>query len=110
MAAIWRASSRCAATRSVLLLTARTRGIGGAYPHLAMFNRGNICGAGAVVPSAYRLWVLAHSPHQPNGSGNYPYEIDTALRQVIRPGSLGGTPANAMIHRESRQFFIGPYL
>ena len=28
---------------------------------------------------------------------------------VIRPESIGGTPANRMIHRESNQLFIGPY-
>ena len=32
-----------------------------------------------------------------------------ALTQTIRPESVGGTPANRMIHRESQQLFIGPY-
>jgi hypothetical protein len=103
--------------RSVLLLTAaaaltlsaQPRDIGGVYPHLAMFNGGNECGTGAVVPWADRLWVLTYSPHQPYGSDDKLYEIDTALRQVIRPESLGGTPANRMIHRESQQLFMGPY-
>ena len=31
------------------------------------------------------------------------------LQQVIFPGSVGGTPANRMIHRESDQLLIGPY-
>jgi hypothetical protein len=28
---------------------------------------------------------------------------------TVRPESIGGTPANRMIHRESSQLFIGPY-
>jgi hypothetical protein len=31
------------------------------------------------------------------------------LNRVTRPESIGGTPANRMIHRESNQLFIGPY-
>ncbi len=83
--------------------------IGGIYPHLAMFNEGSECGTGAVVPWAGRLWVVTYSPHQPGGSSDKLYEIDAALNQAIRPESIGGTPANRMIHRESGQLFIGPY-
>lgn len=83
--------------------------IGGIYPHLATFNDGRECGTGAVVPWADRLWILTYSPHQPGGSDDKLYEIDAALNQVIRPESIGGTPANRMIHRESGQLFIGPY-
>ena len=32
------------------------------------------------------------------------------LRQIVRSESVGGTHANRMIHRESRQLFIGPYV
>jgi hypothetical protein len=85
------------------------REISGVYPHLAMFNAGNECGTGAVVPWADRLWVLTYSPHQPLGSDDKLYEIDARLNQVVRPESIGGTPANRMIHRESAQLFIGPY-
>jgi len=31
------------------------------------------------------------------------------LNRTIRPESVGGTPANRMIHKESNQLFIGPY-
>jgi len=85
------------------------REISGVYPHLAMFNAGNECGTGAVVPWAGRLWVVTYAPHQPLGSDDKLYEIDAQLNQVIRPESVGGTPANRMIHRESGQLFIGPY-
>ena len=85
------------------------REISGVYPHLAMFNAGNECGTGAVVPWADRLWVVTYAPHQPLGSDDQLYEIDARLNQVVRPESIGGTPANRMIHRESGQLFIGPY-
>ncbi len=81
----------------------------GIYPHLAFFNDENECGTGAVVPWAGRLWVVTYAPHQPRGSSDKLYEITPDLRQIVRPESIGGTPANRMIHRESNQLFIGPY-
>ncbi|MEA3208743.1 MAG: hypothetical protein QOE70_1800 [Chthoniobacter sp.] len=81
----------------------------GIYPHLAMFNNEGECGTGAVVPWAERLWVITYGPHLPYGSSDKLYEIDNALTQTVRPESIGGTPANRMIHRESGQLFIGPY-
>ncbi|PAW63725.1 MAG: hypothetical protein B9S34_13820 [Opitutia bacterium Tous-C1TDCM] len=81
----------------------------GIYPHLAFFNSQGECGTGAVVPWADRLWVVTYSPHMPKGSDDKLYSIDTSLRQTIHPESIGGTPANRFIHRESQQLFIGPY-
>jgi len=81
----------------------------GIYPHLAYFNKEGECGTGAVVPWADRLWVITYGPHLPNGSSDKLYEIDANLAVTIRPESVGGTPANRMIHRESNQLFIGPY-
>ncbi len=83
--------------------------ISGIYPSLATFNNEGECGTGAVVPWADRLWVISYAPHQPKGSSDKLYEITPDLRQIIRPESIGGTPANRMIHRESNQLFIGPY-
>ena len=74
-----------------------------------MFNNENECGTGAVVPWAERLWVVTYGPHCPLGSSDKLYEIDDQLRQVIRPESVGGTPANRMIHRESQQLFLSRY-
>ena len=88
---------------------AEPRSVSGIYPHLAMFNNEGECGTGAVVPWAERLWVITYAPHQPKGSSDKLYEITPALEQIIRPESIGGTPANRMIHRESGQLFIGPY-
>jgi hypothetical protein len=83
--------------------------VSGIYPHLAMFNNEGECGTGAVVPWAKRLWVVTYAPHLPLGSSDKLYEITPELEQVIRPESIGGTPANRMIHTESQQLFIGPY-
>ncbi len=83
--------------------------VSGIYPHLAMFNQEGECGTGAVVPWAGRLWVVTYAPHKPSGSTDKLYEINPDLKQTIRPESIGGTPANRMIHRESQQLFIGPY-
>ncbi len=83
--------------------------LSGIYPHLAMFNEENECGTGAVVPFADRLWVITYAPHKPAGSTDKLYEITADLQQIVRPESIGGTPANRMLHRESNQLFIGPY-
>lgn len=84
--------------------------VSGRYPHLAVFNRQSECGIGAVVPWADRLWLITYAPHRPHGSDDKLYEIDADLTRTTRPESVGGTPANRMIHRESEQLLIGPYL
>lgn len=84
--------------------------VSGIYPHLTMFNNEGECGTGAVVPWADRLWVMTYGPHLPDGSSDKLYEITPDLKQIVRPESVGGTHANRMIHRESRQLFIGPYV
>jgi hypothetical protein len=86
------------------------RQISGIFPHLAMFNDEAECGTGAVVPWADRLWVVTYAPHKPKGSTDKLYEITDKLEQTIRPESIGGTPANRFIHKESQQLFIGPYV
>lgn len=85
------------------------REISGLYPHLAMFNDEDECGTGAVVPWADRLWAITYGPHLPMGSSDKLYEITPDLRQIVRPESVGGTHANRLIHRESKQLFLGPY-
>ena len=74
-----------------------------------MFNNEGECGTGAVVPWAGRLWVITYGPHRPLGSSDKLYEITADREQIVRPESVGGTPANRMIHRESQQLVIGPY-
>lgn len=86
------------------------RDISGVYPHLRTTNKEGECGTGAVVPWADRLWVISYGPHLPFGSSDKLYEITPDLQQIIRPESVGGTPANRLIHRESNQLLIGPYV
>lgn len=83
--------------------------ISGIYPRLAYYNHEGECGTGAVMPWADRLWVITYGPHLPNGSSDKLYEITPDYRQIVREESIGGTPANRMIHKESSQLFIGPY-
>jgi hypothetical protein len=83
--------------------------ISGRYPHLAMVNSAGECGTGAVVPWADRLWVVTYSPHEPKGSDDKLYEIAPDLTRTVRPESVGGTPADRLIHRASDQLIIGPY-
>ena len=83
--------------------------ISGIYPSLAYYNNEGECGTGAVVPWADRLWVITYGPHLPKGSSDKLYEITPDYREKVRSESIGGTPANRMIHRESGQLFIGPY-
>ncbi|MFA5420269.1 MAG: hypothetical protein WC341_17585, partial [Bacteroidales bacterium] len=84
--------------------------ISGIYPHLAYYNHEGECGTGAVVPWANRLWVITYGPHLPHGSSDKLYEITPEMKEIIHPESIGGTPANRMIHKESNQLFIGPYV
>lgn len=93
-----------------LLCAEEPRSISGIYPSLAMFNNEGECGTGAVVPWADRLWVITYGPHLPFGSSDKLYEITPEMTQMVRPESVGGTPANRMIHPESNQLFIGPYV
>lgn len=82
----------------------------GIYPQNAHFNREGECGTGATVPWAGKLWWITYGPHCPWGSSDKLYEMDENMHRVIRPESIGGTPANRMIHAESQQLFIGSYV
>lgn len=82
----------------------------GVYPHLTMRNSEGECGTGAVVVWQGSLWAITYAPHRPNGSSDKLYEVTPLLEQKIFEGSVGGTPANRMIHKETNQLLIGPYL
>lgn len=84
--------------------------ISGIYPHLAYYNNEGECGTGAVVLWADRLWVITYGQHFPMGSSDKLYEMNSDFDRSIRQESIGGTPANRMIHLESKQLFIGPYV
>ncbi len=83
--------------------------ISGVNPELHTFNREGECGTGAVVPWAGSLWAISYAPHCPNGSTDKLYQITPDFKRIVRAESIGGTPANRMIHKESNQLFIGPY-
>ena len=86
------------------------RSLSGIYPHLAYWNEHGECGTGAVVPWAGNLWVISYAPHFPQGSTDKLYKITPELESTSFEGSVGGTPANRMIHRETNQLIIGPYV
>lgn len=83
--------------------------VAGIYPHLAMWNEHGECGVGALLPWAGKLWAITYAPHQPLGSTDKLYQIDSEFNIEAFSGSVGGTPANRMIHRESQQAILGPY-
>ncbi|MDR1454402.1 MAG: hypothetical protein LBJ01_02010 [Tannerella sp.] len=83
--------------------------ISGIYPHLAHYNDEGECGHGAVVPWGGYLWTITYGPHLPFGSSDKLYRISPDMEQETMQESIGGTPANRMIHTESGQLFIGPY-
>ncbi|WP_343556373.1 hypothetical protein [Sphingobacterium sp.] len=100
--------------------------VSGVYPHLATFNEGWAKteyqnqegikgmvglenGIGAITPWAEKLWMVTYSPHSPSGSTDKLYSINQNLDVTIHPESIGGTPANRMIHRESNQLITSNY-
>lgn len=83
--------------------------ISGIYPQLAFYNDEGECGTGAVVPWNGDLWAITYGPHKPFGSSDKLYQITPDKRLIVRDESIGGTPANRMIHKESNQLNIGPY-
>ena len=83
--------------------------ISGIYPRLAFYNEEGECGTGAVVPWNGDLWAITYGPHKPFGSTDKLYRISPDKQLTVCSESIGGTPANRMIHKESNQLNIGPY-
>lgn len=79
----------------------------GVFPHLAHTNEEGEVGIGAVVPWAGVLWTNTYGPHLPHGSTDKLRSIDSQWQIQVHQESVGGTPANRMIHPESSQLFIG---
>ncbi len=84
--------------------------VSGVYPHLAVTNGSEECGIGAVVPWGGRLWFLTYPPHKPNGSDDKLYWLDGDLTRHTHTLSVGGTHACRMVHPESSQLILGPYV
>ncbi len=84
--------------------------VSGIYPHLAMFNDESECGVGGMVEWAGRMWIITYGrPMSSYGSTDKLYELTPDLKQIVHNEEIGGTPANRMIHRESKQLIIGSY-
>ena len=98
---------------AILVGTASGQGkdkISGIYPHLAHTNNENEVGIGAIVPWAGSLWTNTYGPHLPHGSSDKLRQIDKDWNVIERRESVGGTPANRMIHPETDQLLIGHHL
>ena len=54
--------------------------------------------------------MLNYAAHKPNGSEHKLYIVDKDKNMQIFEGSIGGTPAARMVHKESNQLLIGPYV
>ena len=68
------------------------------------------CGVGALMPWADALWASTYNSHRKaTGTGLGLYRIDENLKSE-RVHVHDGTHANRLIHRESNQCFIGPYV
>jgi hypothetical protein len=68
------------------------------------------CGVGALMPWADALWAVTYNSHkQRTGKGLGLYRIDDNLKSE-RTHVHDGTHANRLIHKESSQCFIGPYV
>ncbi len=95
------------------------RKISGIYPHLTTYAHGRIngeygfgseCGIGALAEWNDKLYMINYAAHQPKGSEHKLYIIDEDLNMEIFEGSIGGTPTARMVHQESNQLLIGPYV
>lgn len=95
---------------TIIPLAAQQKNFSGIYPHLAHTNMEHEVGIGAVVPWAGSLWTNTYGPHLAHGSTDKLRQINTNWNLTIRPESVGGTPANRMIHPESNQLFIGHHI
>jgi hypothetical protein len=68
------------------------------------------CGIGALMPWADSLWAITYNSHKKgSGYGLGLYRIDENLKSE-RLHVHDGTHANRLIHSESNQCFIGPYV
>ncbi len=65
---------------------------------------------GALMPWADALWVVTYNSHKKGtGMGLGLYRVDESLKSE-RMHIHDGTHANRLIHKESNQCFIGPYV
>lgn len=102
-----------------MVATSGERKISGIYPHLTTYAHGRIngeygfgseCGIGALAEWNGKLYMINYAAHQPKGSEHKLYIIDEDMNMKTFEGSIGGTPTARMVHQESNQLLIGPYI
>jgi hypothetical protein len=107
------------AVKGEMIVIRGERKISGIYPHLSTYAHGRInglygfgseCGIGAMAEWNNKLYMINYATHYPKGSEHKLYIIDQDMNMEIFEGSIGGTPAARMVHQESNQLLIGPYV
>lgn len=74
------------------------------------YKTGHECGIGAIMPWGDKLYMVNYAARAPKGSEHKLYIIDKDNTMHVYPGSIGGTPAARMVHKESNQMLIGHYV
>ncbi len=87
----------------------------GVYPHLALSAElgppRTECGVGAMMAWAGSLWLVTYVSHKSaSGVGTGLYVINDKLEIQKHPASYVGTYTNRMVHWESNQLILGPYV
>ena len=87
----------------------------GIYPHLALSAElgppRTECGVGAMMAWAGSLWIVTYVSHKSaSGVGTGLYVINDKLEIEKHPASTVGTYTNRMVHWQSNQLMIGPYV
>jgi hypothetical protein len=91
--------------------------VSGVFPDIAMVadhSPRTEAGTGALFPWANRLWIVTYVAHlSRSGAGTGLYEVnvvDGKMELKKRAESVVGTYANRLLHGESNQLIIGPYI
>lgn len=99
---------------SYFVLHGQHDNVSGVYPHLTMTANHmprTEAGIGALMPWADRLWAITYVAHLARtGSGTGLYTIENNMELIKHPESVVGTYANRLVHTQSMQLAIGPYL
>ncbi len=87
--------------------------VNGIFPNATVMAHGvgsdSETGIGAVIPWADKLWAVSYVAHI-HGKGIGLYEMGPDMSFHMHPASVTGTFANRLVHWESKQVFIGPYV
>ena len=86
--------------------------VSGIYPHLAITgNLQSECGISAVVPWAGKLWFIHYFAGAGNKDGSpHLWSVSDDLTLTLHGNFYGGSIASRLIHDETGQLILGPYL